>query len=53
VLDTVTPFIDSDSRGARWVARDVARELRRAGDRLASAAGESVRLHPIREDATE
>jgi 3-methyladenine DNA glycosylase AlkD len=53
VLDTVTPFIDSDSRGARWVARDVARELRRAGDRLASAAGESVRLNPIREDATE
>jgi 3-methyladenine DNA glycosylase AlkD len=25
VLDTVTPFIDSDSRGARWVARDVLR----------------------------
>jgi 3-methyladenine DNA glycosylase AlkD len=27
VLDTVTPCIDSDDRGARWVARDVSREL--------------------------
>jgi 3-methyladenine DNA glycosylase AlkD len=27
VLDTVTPCIDSDSRGVRWVARDVSREL--------------------------
>jgi 3-methyladenine DNA glycosylase AlkD len=27
VLDTVTPCIDSDSGGARWVARDVSREL--------------------------
>jgi 3-methyladenine DNA glycosylase AlkD len=27
VLDTVTPCIDSDRRGARWVARDVSREL--------------------------
>jgi len=27
VLDTVTPCIDSDSRGARWVARGVSREL--------------------------
>jgi 3-methyladenine DNA glycosylase AlkD len=31
VLDTVTPCIDSDSRGARWVARDVSRELVGAG----------------------
>jgi 3-methyladenine DNA glycosylase AlkD len=27
VLDTVAPYNNSDSRGARWVARDVAREL--------------------------
>jgi 3-methyladenine DNA glycosylase AlkD len=27
VLDTVAPCINSDSRGARWVARDVSREL--------------------------
>jgi 3-methyladenine DNA glycosylase AlkD len=26
-LETVTPCINSDSRGARWVARDVSREL--------------------------
>jgi 3-methyladenine DNA glycosylase AlkD len=28
VLDTVTPCLDGDSRGARWVARAVSRELR-------------------------
>jgi 3-methyladenine DNA glycosylase AlkD len=27
VLDTVSPSVDSDSRGVRWVARDVSREL--------------------------
>jgi 3-methyladenine DNA glycosylase AlkD len=27
VLETVTPCINSDSRGARWVARDVSREF--------------------------
>ncbi|HET8872968.1 MAG TPA: DNA alkylation repair protein [Gaiellaceae bacterium] len=27
VVDTVTPGIESDSRGVRWVARDVTREL--------------------------
>jgi 3-methyladenine DNA glycosylase AlkD len=27
VLDTVGPFVGSDSRGARWVARAVSREL--------------------------
>jgi 3-methyladenine DNA glycosylase AlkD len=37
VLDTVTPRIESDSRGARWVARDVAGELRGASDRLVRA----------------
>jgi 3-methyladenine DNA glycosylase AlkD len=36
VLDTVTTCVDSDSRGVRWVARDVSRELR------AAATGESV-----------
>jgi 3-methyladenine DNA glycosylase AlkD len=30
VLDAISPHIDSDSRSARWVARDVARELRGA-----------------------
>jgi 3-methyladenine DNA glycosylase AlkD len=33
VLGTVTPYIDSDSRGARWVARDVSRELLEPGSR--------------------
>jgi 3-methyladenine DNA glycosylase AlkD len=33
VLDTVTSCIDSDSRGARWVARDVSRELLEPGSR--------------------
>jgi 3-methyladenine DNA glycosylase AlkD len=33
VLDTVTPCIDSDSRGARWVARHVSRELLEPGSR--------------------
>jgi 3-methyladenine DNA glycosylase AlkD len=27
VLDTVGPWVESDRRGARWVARDVSREL--------------------------
>jgi 3-methyladenine DNA glycosylase AlkD len=31
VLDTVSPSVDSDSRGVRWVARDVSRELVGAG----------------------
>jgi 3-methyladenine DNA glycosylase AlkD len=31
VLDTVTPCIDSDSRGLRWVACDVSRELLQRG----------------------
>lgn len=31
VLDTVTPCIASDGDGARWVARDVSRELLGAG----------------------
>jgi len=30
VLDTVTPRIDRDGRGVRWVARDVSRELQSA-----------------------
>jgi 3-methyladenine DNA glycosylase AlkD len=33
VLDTVAPCIDSDCRGARWVARDVTRELHEPGRR--------------------
>jgi hypothetical protein len=33
VLDTVTPCIDSDSRGVGWVARDVSRELLGPGGR--------------------
>lgn len=27
VLDTVDPYVETNSRGARWVARDVSREL--------------------------
>jgi 3-methyladenine DNA glycosylase AlkD len=37
VLDTVTPCIDSDRRGARWVARDVSRELLEPGSRRVPA----------------
>jgi 3-methyladenine DNA glycosylase AlkD len=33
VLDTVTPYIDSNSRGARRVAREVSRELLEPGNR--------------------
>jgi microsomal epoxide hydrolase len=33
VLDTVAPCIDSDCRGARWVARDVTKELLEPGHR--------------------
>jgi 3-methyladenine DNA glycosylase AlkD len=33
VVDTVTAYIDSNSRGARWVARDVSRELLEPGSR--------------------
>jgi 3-methyladenine DNA glycosylase AlkD len=33
VLETVTPCIDSESRGTRWVARDVSRELPEPGSR--------------------
>jgi 3-methyladenine DNA glycosylase AlkD len=33
VLDTVTPCIDSDRPGVRWVARDVLKELLEPGDR--------------------
>jgi 3-methyladenine DNA glycosylase AlkD len=33
VLDTVSPSVDAESRGARWVARDVLRELAGAGTR--------------------
>jgi 3-methyladenine DNA glycosylase AlkD len=33
VLDTVMPCIDSNSRGARWVARDVSKELLEPGSR--------------------
>jgi 3-methyladenine DNA glycosylase AlkD len=33
VLDTVTRCIDSDRRGARWVARDVTKELLEPGGR--------------------
>jgi 3-methyladenine DNA glycosylase AlkD len=32
VLDTVSSSVDSDSRGARWVARDVSQELVGAGN---------------------
>jgi 3-methyladenine DNA glycosylase AlkD len=31
VLTAVVPFVDSDSRAVRWVAKDVSRELRRIG----------------------
>jgi len=31
VLDSVLPSVDADSRGARWVGRDVLRELAGAG----------------------
>ena len=33
VLDMVSPCIDSESRGLRWVARDVTRELLESGSR--------------------
>jgi 3-methyladenine DNA glycosylase AlkD len=33
VLDTATMWVDSDSRGARWVARDVSRALLEPGNR--------------------
>jgi 3-methyladenine DNA glycosylase AlkD len=38
VLDTVTPCVDSDSRGARWVARDVSQELLGARNSIARAS---------------
>jgi hypothetical protein len=38
VLDTVSWCIHGDSRSARWVARDVSRELVGAGTRQAASA---------------
>lgn len=50
VLDTVTPCIESDSRGVRWVARDVTRELLESGSRLPDSPPRSLQANACQHD---